>query len=401
MTEDIIDNREEDNGDRRFLTRPDSGRRSDDLQQSIFLGDTDSEVETRYTPGSYLFLLIATIIIGTVSIRSMNTSLAPMLYDDAHINATAPQMHGGFNYATYDLNIETRLLRREHIRTLPSVPDLTVMGASHWQEAHGALMPSINYYNAHVHRDYYEDIVTVVHWMVKYEKLPEKLVISIRDSQFKAPEERTDFLWVPILRDYSTEAAPYFGITPHRMYDNGLTPQLRQALSLEVLVNNVRRYFESSEPPHLTKSATHQSLDILRHDGSIYWSDKHRNGFTSERTISESRFLADGKRDNPPTMDPDGVDAVDRVLTYLHRRGVEVYLAHPPFNPLVWDQLQGTPYMSGLREVEDLVKGLSAKYGFKTIGSFNPHDVGCTVDMYIDGEHSSPDCLGRILLETL
>lgn len=401
MAEDAIDERGEGDGDRRFLTRPEAGRRSEDLQQSVFLGDTGAEIETRHTPGSYLFLLIATIIIGTVSIRSLNTSLAPMLYDDFHIAASAQQMQNDTNYATYDLNIETRLLRREHLRTLKTVPDLTVMGASHWQEAHGDLMPGVNYYNAHVHRDYYEDIVTVVHWMVKYEKLPQKLVISIRDSQFKSPETRTDFLWVPILSDYSAEAAPYFGITPHRLFDNGLTPQLRQALSLEILVDNVRRYFEADELPHLTKSTTHQSLDILRHDGSIFWSAKHRNSFTSERTISESKSLADGKRDNPPVMDPRGIDAVDRVLAYLQNRGVEVYLAHPPFNPLVWDELQGSPYMEGLKEVEALVAGFSAKYGFKKIGSFNPYDVGCTAEMYIDGEHSSPDCLGRILLETL
>lgn len=400
MTDHVMDGRGSEDSDRRFLNRAEAGRRSEDLKHSTFL-DRDEVGETRCTPGSYLFLLIATIIIGTVTIRSMNTALAPMLYDDTHILSTAPEMHDGQNYATYDLNIETRLLRREHLRNLDAMPDLVVMGASHWQEAHESLMPNINYYNAHVHRDYYEDIVTVVHWLVKYERLPEKLIISIRDSQFLNPYDRTDFLWVPILNDYRAEAAPYFGIKPHSMYENGLTPQLRQALSLEILTDNVRRYMASDQLPHLTPHTTHATLDILRHDGSIFWSDKHRRGFTEARTIAESLALADGKRNNPPVMDPEGVAAVDRVLEYLRDRDVDVYLAHPPFNPLVWEQLQGTPYMDGLKDIENLVQGFADKYGFKTIGSFNPHKVGCTMDMYIDGEHSSPDCLGRILLETL
>ena len=401
MTDHVVDNRGSGDGDRRFLPRADAGRRGSDQEQSTFLGASDADTDLRYSPGSYLFLLIATIIIGMVTIRSLNTILAPMLYDDAHISATARQMQNGMNYATYDLNIETRLLRRDHMRSLEGVPDLTVMGASHWQEAHASLMPGIHYYNAHIHRDYYEDIVTVVYWMIKYEQLPKKLVISIRDNQFTAPEDRTDFLWVPILQDYRNEAAEYFGITPHRTFENGLTPQLRQVLSLDILIDNVRRYGDAGELPGLTPETTHETLDILRHDGSIFWSDKHRESFTEERTIAESNALVAGKIFNPPVMDPIGVEAVDRVLDYLHRRGVEVYLAHPPFNPMVWDQLEGTPYMDGMREVEALVQDFARKYDFKTIGSFNPYEVGCTADMYIDGEHSSPDCLGRILLETL
>ena len=401
MTEKAIKKRASGKGDRRFLKRADSGRRSEEIEETTFLGTGEDEVGPRYTPGSYLFLMFATFIIGVVTVRALNTELAPMLYGRNHIIATAPEMHGTVNYATYDLNIETRLLRREHMRSLDEAPEITVMGASHWQEAHNALMPDARYYNAHIHRDYYEDIVTVVYWMVKYERLPEKLVLSIRDSQFMAPEDRTDFLWVPILDDYRAEAAPYFELTPHRVFENGLTPQLRQVLSLEILMDNIHRYLRADELPHLTQEIVHPTLDILRHDGSIYWSEKHREGFTAERTLRESKLLADGKRYNPPQIDPYAVEAIDRVLGYLHRRGVEVYLAHPPFNPQVWDDLEDTPYMEGLADIKALVAGYAEKYGFDVIGSFNPHDLGCTAEMYIDGEHSSPECLGRILLQTL
>lgn len=401
MVDQVVEDRDVEKGDRRFLPRSEPGRRSEDHDGSTFLGGAGTELSPRYSPGSYLFLLIATIIIGTVTVRALNTILAPMLYDNSRIMAVAPQMHDGMNYATYDLNIETRLLRREHLRSLAEVPELIVMGASHWQEAHESLMPGTSYYNAHIHRDYYEDIVTVVHWMVKYEKIPEKLVLSIRDNQFLAPEDRTDFLWVPILQDYRAEAAEYFDLPTHRTFENGLTPQLRQVLSLEILLANILRFFSAGDLPHLTNETTHPTLDVLRHDGSIFWSEKHREQFTVERTIAESRALSDAKRDNPPPMDPEGVEAIDRVLAYLHQRGVDVYLAHPPFNPMVWDDLVGTPYMDGLNDVKELVADFAKKYGFKTIGSFNPHDLGCTSDMYIDGEHSSPDCLGRILLQTL
>lgn len=384
------------NDDRRFLTRDDPGRRSDDRDSTTFLSESD--VGPRYTPGSYLFLVLAILMIGTVTVRALNTRLAPMLFDEPFVTQTARKMHAGMNYATYDLNIETRGLRRDHIHSLEERPDFIVMGASHWQEAHGALMPGVRYYNAHVHRDYYEDIVTVVYWLVKADKLPEKLVISIRDNQFTPPDERTDFLWVPVLDDYR-EAARFFDLEAHQVYANGLTPQLRQILSLQILRDNVLRYFDAGDHPHPTRATANESLDVLLSDGAIYWSEKHRRSYTRERTFRQSRLLADGKRESPPKLNAEGLAQVERVFAYLHTHGVDVYIAHPPFNPIVWEELLGTPYMEGLERLQQTVAEMAGRYGFQVIGSFNPHDVGCTTEMYIDGEHSSPECLGNILLQ--
>jgi hypothetical protein len=49
-----------------------------------------------------------------------------------------------------------------------------------------------------------------------------------------------------------------------------------------------------------------------------------------------------------------------------------------------------------LAKVEQLTRDLAAKHGLKIIGSFNPHEVGCDASMYIDAEHSSPECLQKI-----
>ena len=386
---------------RRFLPRDEAGRRDIDVDgYSLLPRVDDDQLTPRGTPGSYLFLLLAIIVIGTVSVRAINVILAPMLFDQGKITKVAKAITHNTGYATYDLNIETRQLRREHIRNLPETPDLVVMGASHWQEAHGAIMPGVSFYNAHVHRDYFEDIVAVASWLVKYDKLPKKLVISIRDNQFTAPKERTDFLWVPVLRDYR-EAAPMFGLTPHEVYRNGLTPQLRQTVSFPLLLAHTERYLEAPQQPHVSDAPSHATLDMLLSDGAIYWSEKHRAEFTDERMRAESAALAAGKVDNPPTFDPEGVQAVDTVLGYLRARGVELYLAHPPYNPLVWDAVQGTPYMDGLREIESLVQAMARRHGIPIIGSFNPYDIGCTADMYIDGEHSNPTCLGMVLRQGL
>lgn len=398
MHETNADSRSDGALDRRFLLRGAPGRRVRDREATEFLPEDVDGTESRATPGSYLFLLFAMMIIGAVTVRSLNAYLAPLLYSDRVVMDVGRSLNTGQSYLTYDLNIETRGLRRESIRTLKSRPELAVMGASHWQEAHGAIIPGVDFYNAHVHRDYFEDIVAVASWFYRYDRMPEKLVISIRDSQFMPVEARTDYLWVPILPEYR-EAAPIFGLEPHHAYANGLTPRLEQAVSLPVLWANFVRFLNAPELPRPAQAVTHATLDVLLPDGAIYWSERHRRAFTAERARSEAEALADAKIASPPIVDAEGVEAVDRVVAFMVDHGVEVYLAHPPFNPITWDRVQGTPYIGALSYVEKIVQTMADKYGIRVIGSFNPYDVGCTAEMYIDGEHSNPLCLGEILAQ--
>jgi hypothetical protein len=68
----------------------------------------------------------------------------------------------------------------------------------------------------------------------------------------------------------------------------------------------------------------------------------------------------------------------------------------PPFNPTYYDQLQGTPYAEGLSKMEALIDTIAADHNLPLFGSFNPHDLGCTSEMYIDAEHSNDKCLQKI-----
>ena len=382
--------------DPRFFRRADPGRRAADRAQAELLPDAGDATKSRATAGSYLFLFAAIALIFIVSVRAGNMALAPLLNDPGKAKEVAAILHEPQTYFTYDLNIETRRLRREHIAGLKRAPELAIMGASHWQEAHASLAPGTDFFNAHIHRDYYEDIVAVVGWLAKYDRLPKKLILSIRDNQFLPVEARTDFLWVPGLPDYRA-AAPMFGIEPHRTYASGLTPQLRQVTSLPLLWANLWQYLAAPEAPRAGHGTSHPTLDALLPDGSIEWSDAHRVSFTGERAQTLAFAFAEEKRNRPPQIDPAGVEAIDKVLGFLVAKGVEVYLAHPPFNPVFWKAVQGTPYYAGLRRLEEVVAGLADKHGLKVLGSFDPHEVGCTADMYIDAEHAGPACLGRII----
>ncbi|MBX2853854.1 MAG: hypothetical protein KTR21_02640 [Rhodobacteraceae bacterium] len=391
--------------DRRLLPRDDLGRRRDDLAGSGILSEEEeSALRLKRLSLHYVLMFAAVLMVSVVTVSTGNHKYAPMLHDTQRISEAAEVLSEGRAYLTYDLNIETRQLREEHIKSLKRTPELAVMGASHWQEGHEVIAPGVDYYNAHIHRDYYEDIVGVVGSFYEAGRLPETLVISIRDNQFLPVSARTDFLWTPGLEAYR-RMARRLGLPHHVAYAHGLTPQLRQELSLPLLAANLERDFASPVKPGPrpadAATAPHPTLSTLLPDGSILWSVIQEQSYTQERTRRLSLEFAAEKRHQQLVVDPLGLRSVDRVLAFLAERGVKVYLAHPPFNPTYWAAVQGSPYMEGLKNIERITQDLAAKYGWKVVGSFNPHDLGCVDEMYIDAEHSGPECLKRIIDQVL
>ena len=383
--------------DQRFLPRQTPGRRESDERERVVLTEAEeARISLRGATMKYILLMAAVCVIGAVAVRSTNYALAPLLHDPERIEHAARVLASDRSYHTYDLNIETRQLRSDHIWRLPRKPELAVLGASHWQEGHASIAPGIDYYNAHVHRDYFEDILGVTEAFVASGKLPKKMIISIRDNQFLPVSERTDFLWVPGLPAYR-RMAKRLGLPYHNAYANGLTPQLRQELSLPLLQNNIKRYLASPVKPYSSRKGDHPTLDTLLPDGSIRWSDIHDRAFTQARATREALDFAAAKRNTRLPVDPLGFKSVDTLLGFLVDRGVEVYIAHPPYNPIYWDAVQGSVYAESLKKIERVAQHLADKHGLKIIGSFNPADLGCTAEMYIDAEHSGPECLSRII----
>ncbi len=348
-------------------------------------------------PGSkrYTLAFALATVVGLASIWFGNKAYGPEMYGTGGMVPAAEAHAKQLNYAVFDLNLNIRALRDEQLKRMTKTPDVILLGASHWQEAHKGLIKGQEFFNAHIHRDYWEDPLGMVELLVKHNRLPKKLIISVRDNQFTPVEYRKDFLWEPGIPAYRAmakrlglETESFIKTLP---YDRG-----RALISLPMLFENFTRWHNASERPGATDKKHFETLDTLLPDGSITWSNQRMKLFTQERTLSESIDFANKRQNSPPLVDPKGVEAFVVMLKFLKEKGVSVYLVKPPFNPTYYDRLRGTPYAEGLDRIETLIQKIANDHKLPVFGSYNPHELGCVSEMYIDAEHANDKCLQKI-----
>lgn len=351
-----------------------------------------SKKKSQLRSGLAFFMAFA-LSMGTI--WQGNQAYAPEMYGQNGMVPAAEAHAAGKNYAVFDLNLNIRALRDEQLARLTKTPELIILGASHWQEAHKDQLRGMDFYNAHIHRDYWEDPLGMVELLVRHNKLPKKMIISIRDKQFTPVDARKDWLWEPGVQAYRA-MTQRLGIETESYWKTAPYHRLQAMISLPMLFENFTRWYNAPEHPGPTTATQLETMDMVLPDGSIMWSNKKMHIFTAERTTTEVNNFAKVALSSPPLIDPKGVAAFESLFAYLKNQGVQVYLTNPPFNPTFYDQIGGTPYGEGLARIEALTQKFSVEYGFPIFGSFNPHKIGCTSDMYIDAEHSNPKCLQKV-----
>jgi hypothetical protein len=329
------------------------------------------------------------------SIWYANQLYGPEMYGETGMVAAADAHAQGKNYSVFDLNLNIRALRDEQLKRMTKTPELIILGASHWQEAHKDQLRGMEVFNAHIHRDYWEDPLGMVELLIRNDRLPKKLIISIRDRQFTPVDARKDWLWEPGIPAYRT-MTERLGIETESYWKTAPYHRLQALISMPMLFENLTRWYNASEHPAPTSEKMLETMDMVLPDGSITWSNKKMRIFTPERTLDEVNKYAEVALVNPPLIDAKGVAAFDSLFAFLKKQGVQVYLTNPPFNPAFYDRIEGTPYAEGLARIEALTQKFSTEYGFPIFGGFNPHKMGCTSEMYIDAEHSNPQCLQKV-----
>lgn len=383
--------------DRRILDRGETGRRLGDQPFTRnALPPLDEGAAIPDPAASYLAIVACTLVVLWLGVIAANLVLNPLIYGTSGHARVARMFESGHDYAVFDVNFDIRALRRAHVAQMTRTPDLVVIGASHWQEAHAELVPNQLVYNAHVHRDYFEDILASAELFVSNNRLPKTFLISVRDLTFLPVQDRTDERWLSYVPEYR-QMARRLGLPTHPWWRTLRWRKWVDLLSLRAAWEGGWQMLLADERPGPTNAAILDRLDIVRRSGSVLWSRQHVEMFTEERALREAAQDAAFWRGQTIAVDPYAVEALDRLLGFLGEHGVRVVLAHPPFHPAYSAAVRGTAYMEGLDRITEVVARLAAKHRLDVVGSFDATSVGCDAGMFIDSNHSNAACLKRIL----
>ena len=333
----------------------------------------------------------------SVGLIAANRHLAPYRYQPEAIAGVADALAAGTSLALPRVDLNVRALRAEQIKRLQPKPDLIILGGDAWGDAGAALVPGKRFANLHVPQDHYEDLLGLTELLVRHDRLPRDLVLGVRAGLLTPADRRSDFDWLTSFPAYLAMSAR-LGLAPVGFWQTYPLRRYMERMSVTVLAAKVARWHLDRAPSPIWRSHS-AGNDVFHPDGTVSPSGAHLAAVSAQHAARPADPASRPSGLSASAIDPRGVEALDRLLAYLGVRNVRVHMAFSPYEPASFDRMQGTPGMDDLRLLETVIRELADRHRIEIVGSFDPRAVGCPASMFIDEEHASGACLGRILAE--
>ena len=345
---------------------------------------------------AWLYLVIMAVLIALMfaGVGIANAQLNPYVYDQDAIGVAAQGLADGKNLANYDPNLDLRSVRKAQIERMSKAPDVVIFGGSRWQEARSEIIPGgHDVYNAFVSNDQVEDMLAITNILDKAHRLPKTMVLSLRFVSVQGIPQRQTYDWKAWGGDYA-EMAGKLGISPASYPDRAPVQQWSGQFNFTGLFSRWLQVDAAKHAPRLTTEDQTPDLDIIAADGSLHWSKASEAKFTRKFVDKavDKEILTVGP--TKPGIDPTEVATMGRLIDWLQKRGVKVFVVQTPYRPDYWQRIQSYPFAKTLHGLEQVALQLQAQHGAIAGNHFDPAPFPhCTLDEFVDHIHPRPPCL--------
>lgn len=93
-------------------------------------------------------------------------------------------------------------------------------------------------------------------------------------------------------------------------------------------------------------------------------------------------------------LDAGRLASLRKLVKTWSERGSRVVVVGPPYHPLAWAALRGTPTLSALLDTLD--RTLAGLEGVRYVGLRDPASVACAASEFEDGHHGQPACVRKV-----
>jgi hypothetical protein len=83
------------------------------------------------------------------------------------------------------------------------------------------------------------------------------------------------------------------------------------------------------------------------------------------------------------------------LVRHLQKHNFKIIFALTPYHPAVWS-LSKQPIVTGMKIIEAKIHEIAKTTGVLVIGSYQPENIGCTADEFVDAMHVDTSCFKKL-----
>lgn len=326
--------------------------------------------------------------------------------------------------------MDHRKIAELYVQLLPEeqVQETVALGSSRVLQFTEELVGT-SFYNYGVTGGDYRDTMNHFYQLVKYDKLPQRVIIGVDPWLFRADA----------IDKRSNEALFEEMLSAALGYDTSYqAPQLSRAYRTgDALVQKLTGGAASLTTLNVTDETLPALFDVAYFQGNVdhWWTNRDAEAVTSEITqdgelavyeaVPESGLadndseikLADGSvwyaadfrnasqdevlgaahtqagtflyMEGYTALERDQCALFEQFIAYVQSQGVEVILYLSPYHPFTYEYQRIYKYgqVAGFFEVEPYVRAFAAQQGITVLGSYDPANLGLTAEDFYDGLH--------------
>lgn len=333
------------------------------------------------------------------------------LFRNASEQLAELELQGNSGYVVSG-NLEERDVAEYLIQGMDEAAEIIAVGPSLVRWVNSDMVKSDSYYNLGVSSGSGYDILAIIGELIRYDRLPEKMLFCVDSLFFDKPimEAHPEF-WQERKDDIR-----YCLDTIGADIPEPIEP------SLSDWTNNIVEYRQLLSITYFQSSVEYISLNGINmpqmvgkvyegYEGAYYLKDNARVSSLAVQNVSAEEVSADiteyindhSKNSNRSTLDnavtpgehvnEEMKDIFEALIGYLQNQGIEIKFFFHPFPQQIWDYMEETQNYPIVTETEAVAREVAAKYNIEIIGSYNPYDVGCSVEDFQDYRHLKQEAL--------
>jgi hypothetical protein len=291
------------------------------------------------------------------------------------------------------VNINSRLLKKYWIETLPGNPEVLVLGSSRTLGLSKEAFPGKTFFNASVSNCTFQDMYAFLNLFEKKQKpiMPQTIIICA--DQWLFGSSFSEKRWLNYRGDF-VEMLQTTGDLSASQFPSKWVLQkewIKELFSVRYLVRSFRQrgktetfeicnsiadnkmMFLPSGVRLLPKDVVNASEDEIKQRATDYFyssGDEHFN----KLSVLQCQLFED-------------------FVNHLKAKKCEVILYIPPYHPETYRLMQQSPKYKGVFKVDDYLLRVAKNYQLKVAGATNPSKLNLSAADFYDGVHLKPEVL--------